>query len=54
MAAMKAPVAAVGLLLAATQAGAMTGLEFLQADDKSEVAAEAAVLSAPVCQGGLP
>jgi hypothetical protein len=35
MYAMKAMVVAVGLLLAATPAGAMTGLEFLQAFDKS-------------------
>jgi hypothetical protein len=33
---MKAMVVAVGLLLAATQAGAMTGLEFLHADKSVE------------------
>jgi hypothetical protein len=36
MNAMKAMVVVVGLLLAATPAGAMTGLEFLQAFDKGE------------------
>jgi hypothetical protein len=35
MSAMKAMVLAVGVLLAATPAGAMSGLEFLQAFDKS-------------------
>jgi predicted lipoprotein len=35
---MKAMVMAVGLLLAVTPAGAMTGLEFLQAYDKGAVA----------------
>jgi hypothetical protein len=43
-------VVVVGLLLAATPVGAMTGLEFLHADDKSEVAAEAAVLQPLVRQ----
>jgi hypothetical protein len=50
MGAMKAMVVTVGLLLAATQAGAMTGLEFLQANDNGEVAAEAAVLQPLVRQ----
>jgi hypothetical protein len=43
MNAMKAMVVAVGLLLAATPAGAMTGQEFLQAYDRS-ASDQAAVL----------
>ena len=46
---MKAMALAVGLLLAATPAGAMTGLEFLQAFDKSG-ADQAAVMEPLVRQ----
>ena len=49
MNAMKAMVVVVGLLLAATPAGAMTGQEFLQAYDKS-AEDEAAVLKPLVRQ----
>ena len=47
MSAMKAMVVAVGLLLAATPAGAMTGLKFLQAFDKNG-SDLAAVMERPV------
>lgn len=46
MSMMKRMVLAVGLLLAATSAGAMSGLEFLQAFDKS--ATEARMAMAPL------
>jgi hypothetical protein len=49
MNAMKAMAVVVGLLLAATPAGAMTGQEFLQAQDRS-VEDEAAVLKPLVRQ----
>ncbi len=46
---MKGVVVAIGLLLAATPAGAMSGQEFLQADDKSP-SDDAAVLNPLVRQ----
>lgn len=50
MNAMKATVVVVGLALAAMPAGAMTGQEFLQADDDENVNDEAAVLKSLVRQ----
>jgi hypothetical protein len=50
MNAMKVMVVAAGLLPAATPAGAMTGQEFLQADDDENVTNEAAVLKSLVRQ----
>ena len=51
---MKAIVAVVGLLLAATPACAMTGQEFLQAYDNGSAEDVFGADRAPVCQGGLP
>jgi hypothetical protein len=48
--AMKAMVVVVGLLLAATPAGAMTGQEFLRVDDSDNVNDEMAVLKPLVRQ----
>jgi hypothetical protein len=47
---MKAMVLAVGLLLAATPAGAVTGLEFLQLRDNDQVSDEAAIMQPLVQQ----
>ena len=47
---MKAMVVVVGLLLAATPAGAMTGQEFLRMDDSDNANDEAAVLKPLVRQ----
>jgi hypothetical protein len=47
---MKAIVVVVGLLLAATPAGAMTGQEFLQVFDDNNMETEAAVLQPIVRQ----
>src|SRR5579863_9918944 len=50
MNAMKVMVVVVGLLLAAAPAGAMTGMEFLQASDKDDVSDVAAAMKPLVRQ----